>query len=492
MNLAQTALDPLPSAVKIPAIATPAGRSGWVTCGYYLTALLPVVFYLLLGHNQFLNPDAGRNWVRWFAVVQFLIMLVPVISSFIYVVIGMLFFGAPRDRRPGADWQWDQAVHLLVTYVSRGNESGTLLRATSETRRVLDLLGVNYTIEVVTDIEIPSENKLVKTAGAVLYFVVPPDYETLSGARYKARALQYLLEQRTLRLAGREDADNVWILHMDEESIASPECLLGIREHIEKYDLRRTPGAIGQGEILYNAHRYGDHSVITAIDASRTGGDLGLFRLQYKAMHIPWVGMHGSFVLTPARIEREITWDMGAQGSILEDSYFALVAMERGVRFDWVEGFIREQSPLTIPDVIRQRRRWYCGLAALSRNPLIKLRARIGLRIVVLFCTIAALCLPLPLLYIQQRLMFGNGLLPYWTFLMAAGSTGLYAAACSVGLYRNLLHCQTTGRRKCWLILVTAVSWFFYVPALVECAGVLYGVFFPVSSFYVVAKDDQS
>ena len=163
-----------------------------------------------------------------------------------------------------------------------------------------------------------------------------------------------------------------------------------------------------------------------------------MFRFQFKALHIPLAGMHGSFVLTPARIEKEITWDMGPQGSILEDSYFALVAGERGIQFDWVEGFIKEQSPHTLPDLIRQRRRWFCGLASLSSNPIIRLRNRIGLRIMVTFWAIAALTMPLPLVYIQQRFMFGNGVLPYWIFVTFAASTGFY-----------LRHSKTFESRRC-------------------------------------------
>lgn len=278
---------------------------------------------------------------------------------------------------------------------------------------------------------------------------------------------------------------------MDEESILTEECVVGIRKHIEKYDLRRSDGAIGQGEILYNSTGYGSNTLTAAVDAARTGGDLGLFRVQYKALHKPLVGMHGSFVLTPAAIEREITWDVGGHGSITEDTYFALLAMQRGVRFDWIEGFVREQSPYTLMDIIRQRRRWYCGLSQVARDPSLDFLTTLTLRVHVWFWTFSAFTLPLPLLYLQQKFVFGNGSLPYWPYLFAAVCTGLYASAYLVGAYRNVIHCQMPIFKKVWLVFSAVLAWFFFIPALVECAGTIYGALFPVTSFYVVAKDPK-
>lgn len=456
--------------------------------GYYLAALLPAAGYVVLANLRFDHDGPKSGWLSTHMLFQFLILAYPMISGFAFLM-GIIVFGCPRDRRPGPTWRWNPDFTLIVSWVSRGHQPVTLQRATSQTQQILDQLGVFYELEVITDVDIAPANLLVRTKGDIHYVVVPKEYQTCRGARYKARALQYLLEHRTSRLLGREETSNIWILHMDEESLITPECVLGIQEHIQKYDLRRTQGAIGQGEILYNSLDYGDNLWTAAIDASRTGGDLGQFRTQYKALHKPLIGMHGSYVLTPARIEREITWDVGGHGSITEDSYFALLAMERGVPFDWVEGFIREQSPLTILDIIRQRRRWFCGLAHVARDPALRFKTRLALRVFVWFWAFSALALPLPLIYLVQRFLFGSGIIPWEVFMLAAVCTGLYASAYSVGSWRNLRHCSMPMIRKAQIMVFTIVAWFFFVPALVECAGTLYGLFFPVSSFYVVAKD---
>ena len=472
-------------------VATSLRPSLVVIIGYYSVILLPILGYIWLANQQFVMKTTTSSWLHILTAIQLLILLFPFANSMI-ALLGLLWFGPPKDLRPDSDWSWNPDFTLIVAYVSRGHQPETLNRATSQTLAVLDTLGVAYALEVVTDTPITEDNQLRSTTGGTIYyFVVPPDYQTARHARYKARALQYLLEQRIKRLSNTTGTCNTWVLHMDEESIITPECVLGIHDHIHKYDLRSTRGAIGQGEILYNSLNYGDNIWTTAIDASRTGGDLGQFRMQYKALHKPLIGMHGSYVLTPEYVERDVTWDVGGHGSITEDAYFALLAMERGVKFDWVEGFIREQSPFTAIDIIRQRRRWYCGLAQVSRDPALKLLTRFTLRVFVWFWTFTALALPLPLIYLQQRFIFGSGVLPYEVFLMGGTVTGFYAAVYSVGAYRNVLHCDLPLIKKVWIVCFSLISWFFFVPALVECAGTLYGLFSPVSTFYVVAKDSR-
>ncbi len=457
---------------------------------FYLVAILPIVLYVSLACSGYKPSTISPTLTIVITALQLPIVFIQV-GLCLLCLSGVLIFGAPKDRRPGANWRWDPKVKLIVAYVSRGNQPATLKQSSSVTQALLEELGVNYTIEVVTDVEIPFENRLNLLDGEVLYYVVPSGYQTDRGARYKARALQYLLEQRIERLDGREDEDNVWILHLDEESIITPECMVGIRDHIHKYDLRRTTGAIGQGEIMYNSRHYGDNLLITGIDAVRTGHDLGLFRLAFKT-HLPLIGMHGSYVLTPASIEREITWDVGGTGSVTEDAYFALAAMQRGVTFDWVEGFIREQSPFTIRDLIRQRRRWFCGLRLVAFDPELKFRTTCFLRLTVMVWAIGSLAVPLPFFYLAEKLIYGTCILPFWAFVPCAICWGMYASQYCLGAYRNLRHCEMPLARKVWLAASSLAVWFLNIPTLAESAGTLQGLFFPVNTFYVVAKDTEA
>lgn len=457
--------------------------------GYYLAILLPMLAYLIIGHVRWATTHSGQS-AEWHVTTVLLqaVLLLPC-SYGALMVAGMLAFGPPRDRRPAPDWRWDPETTLIVAYVSRGQNVEALRRASTETQTLLDLLGVRYTLETVTDVEVSAEKRLAATSGEVFYYTVPDDYQTARQARFKARALQYLLEQRTARLAGREDAENMWVLHLDEESIVTIECLQGIADHLARYDLRQTPGAIGQGEILYNSGRYGQYPLIEAIDAIRTGDDLGRFRLQFQWLHRPVFGMHGSFILTPARLEREVTWDVGGYGSITEDAYFAMVAMERGIHFDWVDGFIREQSPFSLADLIQQRRRWFCGLAHIARDPSLKWSTTLALRFSLFLWQFSWLGCIAGAVYLARSLTGETTDCPYGLMLLATLCGGLFGSAYVVGAYRNVLHAPLSTARKIGNVVFSFVAWLFLLLSMVEGAAVVYAVIRPVKHFYVVAKD---
>ena len=56
--------------------------------------------------------------------------------------------------------------------------------------------------------------------------------------------------------------------------------------------------------------------------------------------------------------ERQVTFDLYPEGSIAEDAYFSLKAVEQGFTFDFIEGTIHENSTFTLRDYYKQRKRW--------------------------------------------------------------------------------------------------------------------------------------
>ena len=77
----------------------------------------------------------------------------------------------------------------------------------------------NFVVEVVTDksVNLPTSSSRVREV------VIPPDYKTRSGALFKARALQYCLEDDVNVLN-----DQDWIVHMDEETLLTDGSVNGI------------------------------------------------------------------------------------------------------------------------------------------------------------------------------------------------------------------------------------------------------------------------
>jgi len=190
--------------------------------------------------------------------------------------------------------------------------------------------------------------------------VCPKSYKSpLGKAKYKARALDYFRYHVSL---GVYD----WIMHMDEESITDAETIRRCFEFI-----RYTPHHFGQGIILYNGEGYWDNWVrrarsaalipqlFTVADGIRVGDDLARFHFQNSVIKRPVFGVHGSFLVTNGEMENECTWDFG---SLAEDFEFSQDAWRRGFTCGRIHGIIREQSPQTVRDFMKQRRRWFMGI----------------------------------------------------------------------------------------------------------------------------------
>ena len=189
---------------------------------------------------------------------------------------------------------------------------------------------------------------------------MPRDYQTSSGALNKARALQYCWEDFVNLIH-----DSEWIVHLDEETLLTEESVKGILNFIT--DGRRP---IGQGMITY-AHdppnfkspwNTFQNRICTVADSFRVTEDLGKIRGQFLLLHKAIFGMKGSYVVTQAKVEKHISFDNGLAGSIAEDAYFAIKAIDLGYTFGFIEGEMREKSPFSFSDFIKQRRRWMQGI----------------------------------------------------------------------------------------------------------------------------------
>ena len=81
-----------------------------------------------------------------------------------------------------------------------------------------------FIIEVVTDRKVSlSKNAKVKE------IIVPDEYCTSTGAKFKARALQYALEPNVSQIS-----DEDWIVHLDEETIITKSAIIGILNFINE------------------------------------------------------------------------------------------------------------------------------------------------------------------------------------------------------------------------------------------------------------------
>jgi egghead protein (zeste-white 4 protein) len=326
-----------------------------------------------------------------------------------------------------------------------------------------------YIVEVVID---HLDEAMPPPNASLRYITVPDDYRTLNKSLYKARALHYATEYSPL-------PDDAWIVHLDEESHPTASGIKGICAMIDEEE---ASGAlrIGQGAIVYH-RKWREHPILTLADMLRTGDDFGRFYFQHR-LGITLFGLHGSYIVARNDVVKSIGFDFGPQGSITEDAFWALVAMQRGYRCRWVEGYIEEQSTESVGDFVRQRRRWYQGLVKVVFYAPVKLRWRLPLGINTFFWMLA----PVGILYSIVHLFYGFEH-EKWIILLANLSFSLFISVYLIGLKSNLDEHGIHGwfKRMGWFIAQLLFLPFF---ALLEAAGVLAGVFRPVAGFHVVKK----
>ncbi|XP_034950415.1 beta-1,4-mannosyltransferase egh [Chelonus insularis] len=223
----------------------------------------------------------------------------------------------------------------------------------------------NFQIEVVSDkpINIMSHRRIRE-------LVVPSNYRTKSGALFKARALQYCLENSVNELA-----DHDWIVHLDEETLLTGNSVRGILNFV--LDGKHQ---FGQGLITY-ANEDVVNWITTLADSFRVADDMGKLRFQFYMFHKPLFSMKGSFVVTQMGAERQVSFDNGMDGSVAEDCFFAMKAYSQGYTFNFIEGEMWEKSPFTLWDFVQQRKRWLQGILLVVHSKAIPFKKKIMLAI---------------------------------------------------------------------------------------------------------------
>lgn len=324
----------------------------------------------------------------------------------------------------------------------------------------------NFMVEVVSDkpIDLPKEQRL-------RLIVVPPSYRTKSGALFKARALQYCLEDDVNML---DDED--WIVHLDEETLISENAVCGILNFC-------SDGAhkFGQGVITY-AHGPVVNWLTTLADSFRVADDMGKLRFQLRFFHKPFFGWKGSYVVTQVRAERSVSFDHGRDGSVAEDCFFSMVAYRDGHSFDFIEGEMYEKSPFTIWDFLQQRKRWLQGIFLVVHSRSLPWRVKTLLALMFY----AWLTLPGTLCNVLLAPFFPlpcNGVLDACVAYVGAVNTYMYM----LGAVKSFGHVY----RRQWRLAGCVLGALLVTPlnALIESAAVLWGICGAKHQFYVVRKE---
>jgi hypothetical protein len=216
----------------------------------------------------------------------------------------------------------------------------------------------HYSILVVTEskTDVRELKKLYPNHLHIKYLIVPKNYQTAKGTQMKARGLQYAIENQ-------EVANNIFIVHYDEESVITRSNITALYYQINKQQKKD----ILCGQIYYPLE-YKDASLWSRImEANRAFVEpecaIGLITSQPKQGH-------GSNMVVRSTLEKQIGWDIGlCEGKplIAEDILFLITAKSLGAKFGWHGVEMIEQPAFTLQASIKQRHRWVFGtLQALS------------------------------------------------------------------------------------------------------------------------------
>lgn len=247
------------------------------------------VFEIFTGGVK-LWPDATLEinpWVRYgymWTIALYLIRLVTFLPlpQVLFNFIGMTLYNAFPDKvtLKGSPLL---APFICIRVVTRGDYTELVRSNVNRNMNKCIEAGLeNFLIEVVTDKPIGlQQHRRVREV------IVPSTYRTKSGALFKARALQYCLEESVNILA-----DNDWIVHLDEETLLTENSVRGILNFV--MDGKHH---FGQGLITY-ANEDVVNWVTTLADSFRVADDMGKLRLQFSMFHKPLFSWKGSYVVT--------------------------------------------------------------------------------------------------------------------------------------------------------------------------------------------------
>jgi beta-1,4-mannosyltransferase len=316
----------------------------------------------------------------------------------------------------------------------------------------------NYKINVVSEVD--------ETFDGAVTITVPKNYSTVNKAKYKARALHYAVEQREKN--GESTAD-VWIYHLDDESMIIKQGLLSILDHM---DNNREP--IAEGLITYpNKINFGS-KLVKYLDAVRPTFCYTCCAMLKSKGKPDW--LHGSNLLLRADIEKSIGWDF--PNTCAEDSLFGYVAYKKyGGIFGWHGGVLEEQSPFTFSDFIKQRQRWIKGnIENLSRLGL-REKIKSTYRLVSWFFGAVSFLTIIPSYLVKQQ--YPWFLLPFFIL-----DTIILFGVYQIGLEMNFSKLSKTQRiwEHIKIFVVSPLLWF------LEAVPMALYFFKKAPKFYVIEK----
>lgn len=331
----------------------------------------------------------------------------------------------------------------------------------------------SFRVDVVIEDDCETRSELLQLASVsplLRVLTVPRDFRTARGTRFKARANHYA---HLRRLSEGEARDDVWILHMDDDTGVNSYTAAELAGFVERQRCAGDEGRhLAQGILAY-PREFSRNRLTWYADAVRPGCDISFFTIT-TGLGRPRMGLHGELLLVRASVEAEIGWDFGPR-TIVEDAEFAMHFCEGYPgRSAWIPACSYGASPASVGDFVKQRERWVWGLLELLRQDAIPLRRRLVLLPTIALWVGAPIANPIVLIGIG--LLLGDAdTTPVNVFV---GFLWAINFAFYVWLYWEGFKVNASwsaiGRRPWWEPFAVVVAT--PVFALLECLGIASGV----------------
>ncbi len=350
------------------------------------------------------------------------------------------------------NYQTKSAQRIVFQFCSR-DAPKIVYEAIKRVHDVCKALGyTNYQVDLLTDIEVPKQAN-------TNHVVVPFNYRTNPPVKYKARALQYAIEQR--KQLGQIKAQT-WIYLLDEESIVTEQTVNALLQHIAN----KAAKPIAEGGIIYPNSFFHNNLLCSLGETMRPYICYDCIN-QMNSGKIP-SHMHGSNLLVRSDVEAEVGW-AHVKVDASEDQRFGWEAtLKLGSNiFGWHGGTLEEQPAKSIRDFMRQRQRWFVGNMHNLQHAKIPKRKKIAvsLRWITWWTGFpAGLTSFIILLGLPQSI-------PFWAQIPLLFNTFTWLAAYQVGLRLNI--------KKYRLPKYKAVMWHFILLVLTPFVGIMetYAIF---------------
>lgn len=316
-------------------------------------------------------------------------------------LLSSLFYEVKRDDEKA------ERVRLAIPTVAAEHVRPALLETIEHTVETFS----EYDVYCILDEGSDLEAELV-ARDDVTAVVVPESYDC--GAVAKGRAINYFIETVVA------DVPDYWYGFIDDDNrVLGDEFLY----EIPHYEAR---GYRAMNPVL--VPRQGRSTLTFMADHIRFVDDIAIYRLFTGLLGKSYLGFHGELLCARGDVLREIGFD---RNTIVEDFAFALELTKRDIPVWQSATRVSVLSPHDLRSFLKQRSRWYLGIARyLPEAPLLT-KVVVGLRIATWSVAVTSSWVFLPLWF------FGYGIsLPTGAVVFLGAGSLLYVGTIALGARR--------------------------------------------------------